>query len=425
MEKKNLEQIKGESKIITDKNDNPIVNVHNVVCMLKTAPVFQKLIKFDKWTQKLYFFEDGEWVDFRDHHYIGIQCLFQERVATFRKIPIGTIQDAISLYAQEHAIDSAINYVRNIAWDKKDRLATFMHKAYGCPDDKYHKVVGENFLKGMVARIVRGGVKLDTVLVIEGAQGIGKSTSLGFLAGNLGHLETTENPDSKDFLMAMRGKLIVEFTEGVIMSKKDASSLKGFVSKQVDTYRAPYGRIESDHPRRNIFAMTTNNSEYLKDDTGNRRFIPVVALKIDNEYIKEHRDQIFAEALHRYEVLKETFFEYPKKELQAMHKEKIIKSPYYDKIKDWTNEPEGESLPTEIDNNGGFTLLDIWQYCLHGQITMFHIGKKMELAGTLQELGFEKKRNMVNGTQKTRWYRVEKQQNIDDKIDEDLANVKF
>ena len=391
-------------RLIKTEKGYPVQCVTNVIRVLELHDKFKGIIKLDNWTGKLSFRKGDKWEDFIDAHYIDIQKMFQQEFDYFAKVPKSMIIDAVDAYAQSVATDSAVSYLRSLKWDGVSRLSTFIHNVYGTPDDEYHSRVGENFLKGTVARVVRPGVKFDTVLCIRGKQGIGKTISLLKLAGDMGCLETMGDIDSKDFLLQMRGNLIIELAEGVSISrKKDFANLKGFISRQEDVYREPYGRLTRIFPRRCVFAMTYNNEEFSKD-TENRRFIPIHALKGDFEYIEENRDQLFAEALHRIEVLHEKFYEYTD-DLEEKQQETRIESPYHSVIVDWLAN-EGDAM-SRIDWDEGFTVMEVWQRCLSGDMTHLKKWDEMEIADTLKVLGYERRRVRQDGTQKWRWYKCE------------------
>lgn len=415
-----LEDIKGKdvseaviNELVKGKNGAVIANVENVVRVFQSAPKFKNYLRYDEWTGKLYILDGDKWRDFRDSDYVKVQRMLSLTIQELAKIPKQTVIDAISSFMDDNKEDTAIDYIRSLKWDGKKRLDKFIHRVYGTPDTNYHSAVGANFFKGMVARIVNPGVKFDTVLCIEGVQGIGKSRSIEMICGSMNHLETTVDPESKDFLMQMRGHLIVEFTEGVIMRKKDAANLKGFVSKKEDVFRSPYGVITNTVPRRCVFAMTTNNSEYLKDSTGNRRFLPIYATKIDLALLRTWRDQFFAEALHRYEVEKETLYEYPEG-IESIQKDKMIKSPHYDIVDAWCQNPHAlseagnEMSLVNTDINGGFTIMDIWIHCLHNRTGGLKKWDEQDIADILTDIGYEKIRNRINGIRAYRWYRLEK-----------------
>ena len=214
------------------------------------------------------------------------------------------VEDAINRRAHDCEYNSVVDWLKELEWDGVPRLDNWIPTVYGVESDEYHRAIGSNWLRAMVQRLVWPGTKYDHVLVIQGGQGTRKTTSFSVLGGGKLHVETTIRADSKDFLMQFDGRSIVEFSEGETLNRSETKALKAIITRTHDKYRAPYARSDEEHPRQCVFCMTTNDTEYLKDDTGNRRWLIVKMPEnhnADTEWLKEHRDQLFAEAYARRE----------------------------------------------------------------------------------------------------------------------------
>jgi predicted P-loop ATPase len=161
----------------------------------------------------------------------------------------------------------------------------------------------------MVARVFVPGCQLDNMCVFEGPQGAGKSRAMRAIGGEW-HTEVKENVTSNDFFMVLHGRLLVEIAELDSFNRAEITRIKQVVTCPTDRYRAPYARAAQDHKRMSIFAATTNESIYLKDHTGARRFWPIKCGQIKIERIVEQREQLFAEAVARFKR-KEGWHEMP------------------------------------------------------------------------------------------------------------------
>jgi predicted P-loop ATPase len=214
---------------------------------------------------------------------------------------------AVEAVARERTIHPVRDYLNCLKWDGVPRLDGCLERYFGVqattPEQAaYRSAVGRRWMISAVARIMKPGCKVDHCLVLEGRQGLLKSTSLEALAGGpawftdeLGDLGT------KDASLQLSGKWIIELAEVTALVRSDSSAAKAFLSRPNDHFRPPYGKRTGDFPRQCVFAGTTNDTVYLKDETGNRRFWPVTCTVIDLDGLRRDRDQLWAEAVVRYE----------------------------------------------------------------------------------------------------------------------------
>jgi hypothetical protein len=316
---------------ITDKGTSIIACLENITRILQGHEEFKGTIKYDEFTNVL-FYKDKL---MEDHHVLKIQARIQVLFSDLVKVSKDMVYDAMMKVARDNSFDSAIDYLRGLKWDGVSRIDNWLSETYNTPNDPLHKAIGSNWLKGLVKRIVIPGCKFDHVLVLEGEQGTKKSTSLMVL-GRDWHVETTMSTDNKDFFMMFQGKAIIEFSEGETLSRTETKRMKAIITTQSDKYRPAYGRLSIDFKRRCVFAMTTNADEYLKDETGNRRWLPVKCNGVANvEWLETNRDQLFAEAYHRVIVKNETTWEFPDEQMKEAQELRRIHDPWEEQICEW------------------------------------------------------------------------------------------
>lgn len=392
---------------LTQKGDKIFTqNTENICRVLRHHKAFTGTLRFDVFKNKMEMKRNGVWREIKDNDQVVLQTQISILMPCFQKVTKAMVADAMLAVCMENEIDSAADYLRSLVWDQTPRLDTWLTTAYGTPNDEYHQKVGSNWLKGLVNRIINPGCKFDYVMVLEGPQGVKKSTSLATLGGAW-HFETSEGTDSKDFFMQFEGKAIVEFSEGETLSRTEVKRMKAIITNQVDRYRPSYGRFSMDFPRRCVFAMTTNAEEYLKDETGNRRWLPVrVELpEADIEWIANNREQLFAEAYHRVITLKETTWDFPREATLAAQRERKVSDANEDPVVEWYHRLE----PSKKDE--GITAHQVFVGALNnnfnGKMTKY---EEMSICNILKDvLDLVKVRNRRDGIRSWRWYEKDSQ----------------
>lgn len=215
------------------------------------------------------------------------------------------INDVINIVFYKNSYHPIKEYLTGLTWDGTKRMETLFIDFLGAEDDKYSRTVTKIMLVGAVARIFHPGIKFDTALILIGSQGIGKSYVLSRL-GRDWYNESVNSFSGDEALMKLRESWIVELAELSALKASEVEEVKAFISATVDTYRPKYSRNIAKFPRQCVFFGSTNSFEFLKDKTGNRRFLP---LRVDKkkrtkdpfeELTDEYIDQVWAEAYQLY-----------------------------------------------------------------------------------------------------------------------------
>lgn len=204
-------------------------------------------------------------------------------------------------YAASKAVHPVRDYLEGLQWDGKPRLTGWLTRYLGVKFNTYSAMAGRYWLVSAVARVFEPGCQADHVLILEGKQGVGKSSATRILSVNRKwHFDGNVNLSSKETPMLLQGKWIVEFQELGAMRRAEGERIKEFFTQHTDKYIKKYSNNETVFPRQCVFIATVNHDQYLQDDTGNRRFWPVVVTEVDFKALQEDVDQLWAEAYTVY-----------------------------------------------------------------------------------------------------------------------------
>lgn len=380
-----------------------VQNTENIARILRHDSSFAGRFRYDIFRNTVEYFNKNAWCLQEMNDAVKLQTQISIKYPDFLNVGKDMVADAMMLVSKENMFDSAVDYIKSCVWDQKPRLDQWLCSVYGVEDNEYHRAVGSNWLKGLVKRIMEPGCKFDHVLVLEGEQGSMKSTSLAVLGGQW-HVETAMSTDNKDFFMQFQGKAIIEFSEGETLNKTEVKKMKAIITTQVDKYRPPYERLSQDFPRRCVFAMTTNESEYLKDETGNRRWLPVKLMKdeADINWLASNRDQLFAEAYHRLVILNESVHEFPKEATREEQAKRRMLDPNTDAVVEWYL----TSL-TDSQREEGITVSEVYNKVINkgGNGKLLDRGIEINIGNILKEsLKLEKRRVMNGGVSSSRYF---------------------
>lgn len=277
----------------------------NVVSVLQHSPEWRGVLRFNEVAK------DVEVINPPTGPLLGIDALEVEIAVWFQHSDYGKmgltpkppmVRDCIKSVAYKNSHDPLRDELRSIVWDGTPRADGFLRTYFGAEgDEKYLRAVGGKWLISAVARALRPGCKVDTVLILEGIQGLGKSSAFRALGGQW-FSDASVDIGNKDSAALASRFWILELAELQSVRRSDAEALKAFLSRNEDTYRPPYARVNQMFPRRCVFVGTTNAEGYLKHDpSGFRRFWPVKCTKVALSDLKKDAAQLWAEAVVRFE----------------------------------------------------------------------------------------------------------------------------
>ena len=215
------------------------------------------------------------------------------------------IADALAHVISKNSFHPIRDYIRGLKWDGVPRLERLIIDYIGADDNELNRTMTRKHFTAAVARVFRPGCKYDYCLIMTGPEGVGKSTLLNIMGGEWFN-DSITTTEGKEGMEVLRRAWIIEMGELSSIKRSDVESVKAYLSKRVDIYRAAYGRRTTEQPRQCVFCGTTNEALFLKGDTGNRRFwvihVEPGKRKYDDfrEALQRDRDQLWAEAYHYF-----------------------------------------------------------------------------------------------------------------------------
>lgn len=270
---------------VNPQTNRPISTINNVLLILRNDPKLKGRMYLDDFSERImvgsplpwevfeYPYRPRMWTDADDS---GLRNYVEFAYGITGKERIG---DALLLYTGENRKNHLKDYLQSLEWDGQRRLDRLLVDYLGAEDTRYNREAIRKALVAAVARVFRPGCKFDYMLILTGPQGIGKTTffaklGMGWFSDSLNTFE------GKDAAELLQGYWIIEAGELTGMNRSEMNAVKQFLSKQEDVYRAAYAKNTTARPRRCIIVGTTNESEFLRDNTGNRRFWPVDVYRI-------------------------------------------------------------------------------------------------------------------------------------------------
>jgi len=231
----------------------------------------------------------------RDGDIIGMTSHLQGAMNCWR-VNKTSVLDACVEIAERFSVNPILEYLDSLIWDGKQRLETMFQDYFGSDDTAFIRAAGFKWMLSLVRRAQEPGIQADSMIVLEGPQGIGKTTFLRTL-GAKWYGSLFEPPHSKDARMKLNRLWVCEIPEIEGFMGERLEAIKQYVSETIDILRVPYGRAFDEFPRVSVFAGTTNTSEYLTDATGARRFWPIRVRQLAPAFEFDYR-QLLAEAVH-------------------------------------------------------------------------------------------------------------------------------
>ena len=368
--------------LIKNSKGKPVTCLENALEALTYAPEWQGVLGFNESSLQVIATAAPPWnsravpFGWRDDDDVRAAAWMQRQGIMVGQEITG---QAIQTIARENSFHPIRDYLNSLKWDGIARIDDWLTLYIGVDPSDYVRTVGAKFLIGGVARVYRPGCKNDSCLILEGPQGSLKSTALRTLADPW---FTDDMPElgTKDAALQTRGVWIIELAELDAMTRAEVSRIKSFMSRSTDRFRPPYGKHLIETPRECVFAGTVNHSNYLKDETGARRFWPVACGAVHIDELRRDRDQLWAEAVLRYRAGHSWWLD----------SEALVKAAADEQQKRYDADPWQPVIEQGIEGREYVTMEQILTECLDKPKKDWTQGDKNRIARSLKALGWDR-----------------------------------
>lgn len=355
--------------------DGPESTLLNVMRVLRLDPYWKGRVKVDEFGYDLLL--DGKPISDVDE--IKAAAWLDE---TYRiQVAVLTVSNALQAIAT--AVHPVRVYLDSLAWDGSPRIDDWLSEYCYAPDKTIVRAYSRRWMISAVARVMSPGCKVDTTLIIQGDQGVKKSTAFEVLASPAWFSDTGLNLRDKDAMQTIRGVWIYEFAELDAVRRTDQTAVKAFLSSRVDRFRPSYGRNVVRYHRQCVIVGTTNELGFLRDSTGSRRFWPVQVGDVDIEGLAAVRDQLWAEAVAAYKAGEQWWLTEDEEERRKRSEYLFVEEDAWtEAIALWLRKQPEEKVSTH----------DVWIGAMEkrpGDLTQTH---RKRLVGVLEALGCTKRR---------------------------------
>lgn len=380
-----------------DKEGRILPTVCNLIAALPRADLIGGALAFDSFLDELMIARrPGQWESFTDTDYMDIRVRMENKGRGFKPINDKDLRGTIALVAMRQKFDSAQVWLGGLKWDGVPRVKGFLENYFGAAASEYSVAVSEYMWTALAGRVMAPGCQLDMMPILVGNQGAGKSQGIKAMCPSVETFcEISFDEKDDNVARKLRGVLVAEVAELRGLGTRDEESIKAFLTRQDEKWIPKFKEFSTTFARRVVMFGTTNDSEFLGDVTGNRRYLPFnvgaragrADTDVRPDLIDKDRDQLWAEALYmwssggvRWERAQELAI--------AEHAQFMIGHPWEDAIMEWIVE---YSDVVNAGATGGLFVSNkqIFSSALgiHGRVTG---GDGRVLARVMTRLGFRK-----------------------------------
>lgn len=385
-----------------DKNGRPENTVLNVTAMLARPDLMGLEVRYDEFRDEIMFapIKDPKgWRRFGDTDYTKLRRVFDRM--SFKPVGRDLIRDCVDEVARAKSFDSAIAWLNGLVWDGVPRVKGFAERYLSAEKGEYADSVGMFLWTALAGRCLVPGIHMRMAPILVGEQNIGKSTVIKAMVPDAEHFAEVSFEEKEDNLARrLRGRLVAEISELRGMTSRELEAIKGFIARSHEDWVPKFKEFSNIYPRRLVFIGTSNKDEFLADETGNTRWLPLRVGTCDVDGVKRDREQLWAEGAV---LFKEhgIMWQEALRLAVAEHEEFEVSDEWADVVSDWLAQTDMDGQPNSA--RPYFMLVDIAREALSIDPKNLDRRDALRLGKSLRKLGYEKRSLRANGVVTKVW----------------------
>ncbi len=388
-----------------DNNGHIIATIKNAVLAVSQSDFCGMDIRYDLFRDEVMFARHGDdqFAPFADVGYSRLRITLENH--GFKPVSRDLIRDAVHFVADNNRFDSAITWLERKVWDDVPRVDKFLARYFSAEDTEYTSAVSRYIWTAMAGRVLVPGIKADMVPILVGEQGSVKSSSVAAMVPAPEFFcEISFGESEDDQARKMRGRLVAEIAELRGLRTRDLETIKSFITRTHEIWVPKYKEFAVNFPRRLVFIGTTNEEEFLADETGNRRWLPVRVGRADIEAIKRDREQLWAEGRTLF-VQDGVAYEAAERLAPAVHADHTIGDPWEEVVSKWldTEDTLGGGTPRDREF---LRVGDVLLGALRADIRNIRKADEMRACKVLQACGYTRVNRRVAGVPAKVWVQM-------------------
>ncbi len=375
--------------------------IGNVVLAVRREDVCGLRIRYDRFRDEIVCAPPGgAWRPFQDTDYGHLR--FTLEGGGFKPVSRELIREVVPMVAGEYSFDSALTWLDGLRWDGVPRVEAFLHTHFGAEDSAYVRAVSTYLWTAMAGRVRVPGIKADMVPILVGDQGSAKSSSVAAMVPGADFFtEISFHEKDDDLARKMRGRLLAEIGELRGLHTRELESIKAFITRTHENWVPKYREFATTFPRRLAFVGTTNQANFLADETGNRRWLPVRTGMADVEAVRRDREQLWAEARELFELVG-VAYQAAEALAAPVHREHAMVEPWAEEVMRWLDEPD--SLTGETPRARAFLRVnEVAREALRLEARQIGMIEQRRIGKALRECGYTDKVRRVGGKPARVW----------------------